>query len=555
MCGIFGGIGAHFDEQALARLRHRGPDQASLVRENLPGGAVLTLGQTRLNVVVREDIELPVRIGQAAILHNGEIYNHLELRAELEGLGWSFRTKTDTEVALAAYLQWGTESLERLNGMFALAIWDGEKLVLARDRMGEKPLFYRSLPGRFELASEIKALGELEFVSQDVFDLFEFCFDQYTLYRDVLSLPPGHYLVYDPGRGTCDVRSYWDIEHRVEGKIADERQAVERFIELLEDSVRLRMRADVPISMFLSGGIDSALVARLSGVREAFTCQFEELRDSIDEQSYAADLAARLGIELHVVTPTRDEFLERLPQLGYHLEMPTGSFSVFPLFCLAERARGHGYKVVLSGEGSDELFAGYARSEFLLGEELDVSSPKRRPYAAMLRRYHGDGLDRFCRMASRSGLGGAALMKMFLGRSWSPRKSLLDNVCYVESRLFLQPLLQMGDRMAMAHGVENRCPFLDHRLVELAFSLADSLRLRDGVGKWIVHEAARRLLPAGARVLSRPVKHGLATPVNLWLTGRHGFDRKYWNAVLTAECMRSLLGPQALQASARGGGG
>jgi asparagine synthase (glutamine-hydrolysing) len=250
---------------------------------------------------------------------------------------------------------------------------------------------------------------------------------------------------------------------------------------------------------------------------------------------------------LHLVTPTREQFLERLPALAYHLEMPTGSFSVFPLYCLAEKARELGYKVVLSGEGSDELFAGYARSEFLIDDRLKLDGPRRQSYSGMLERYHGSDLDRFCRMASRSGLNGAALMKTFLQSHWSCRKSLLENVCYVESRFFLQPLLQMGDRMTMAHGVEGRCPFLDHRLIELAFSLADSLRFRNGRGKWLVHKAAERLLPKGSMVLERPVKHGLPTPVNLWLQGSGGFDRKYWNALMTAECIKSLVGPGAAQ--------
>jgi len=201
--------------------------------------------------------------------------------------------------------------------------------------------------------------------------------------------------------------------------------------------------------------------------------------------------------------------------------------------------------VVLSGEGADELFLGYVRNELLLAEAAAEVDPKRQQYASMLRRYEGGPLDRFCRMASRSGLAGAAAMKTFLGPRWNPRRSMHDNVSYLESRIFLQPLLQMGDRMTMAHGVEARCPFLDHRVVELAFSLDDRLRVRDGTGKWLLRRAAERLLPAGTLLLGRKVKHGLPTPVNLWMQGRHSFDRKYWNALLTAECMKSLLGERA----------
>jgi asparagine synthase (glutamine-hydrolysing) len=541
MCGIFGGVNTSFDDASVERLRHRGPDQQSVVTE-VVGDFTVTFGQTRLNIVDRNDIDLPVRVRDATILFNGQIYNWVELRTELEALGWTFHTKTDIEVALAGYLQWGAQCLARFNGMFALAIWDGERFFCARDRMGKKPLFYRCRGRTFEFASEVKAFPHVEFVGNELFDLFEFCPDEHTLYRDVFQLRPGSYLCFDPRRGTLATGSYWDIPHQIEPEITDTEQAVERFIELLSDAVRLRMRADVPVTLFLSGGMDSSLVAKLAGVKEAFTVQFAEFKDTIDEESYAADLAGRLGIELRMVRPTRDEFIADLPKLAYHLEMPTGSFSVFPLYRLAKACRDARYKVVLSGEGSDELFAGYARNEFLLGDATTRDDHKAKNYRAMLARYDGTDLDRFCRMASRSGLAGAALMKGYLMHLWSDRKSLLENMTYVETRIFLQPLLQMADRMTMAHSVEGRCPFLDYRLVELAFSLHDSLRHRDGTGKWIVHEAARRLLPKDCLALQRPVKHGLPTPVNLWMQGRHSFDRRYWNAILTAECIKNLPG-------------
>jgi asparagine synthase (glutamine-hydrolysing) len=548
VCGILGGINTGFDEGSLQRLRHRGPDQSCLAFEDASGYGRVALGQTRLNVVDRADIKLPVRIGTNTILLNGEIYNHIELRGELEAHGWRFATRTDTEVALAAYLEWGPECLTRFNGMFAVAIWDGERFFCARDRMGQKPLFYRYGAGRFEFASEIKAFDDLEFVPQDVFDLFEFCPNEYTLYRDVYALPPASYLVYDLTRGTCCTRAYWDIEHQIGQRITNEAEAVDRFIELFKEAVRLRLRADVDVSLFLSGGLDSALIAACAGVHEAFTCQFEEFADTIDEARYAADLAHRLGLDLHVVRPTRDQFLHDLSDMAYHLEMPTGSFSVFPLYRLARACHEAGYKVALSGEGADELFGGYVRNELLTGDSQLGMDPRYRDYASMLERFEGGDLDRFCRMASRSGLTGAALMTMFLANHWSDRKSMLENICYVESRIFLQPLLQMGDRMSMAHGVEVRCPYLDHRIVEFAFSLDDSLRCRDGVGKWIINRAAARLLPRGSLTLGRPVKHGLPTPVNLWLRGRHSFDRRYWNTLMTAECMKALLGVERVEA-------
>ena len=376
MCGIVGGVNTSFDSSSVGLLRHRGPDQASLVHERLDESRTLTFGQTRLNVVDRRDISLPIRRKGATILFNGEIYNWLEIRKELERLGMSFETRTDTEVALAAYQQWGPSCLTRFNGMFAVAIWDGQQFFCARDRMGKKPLFYRLRGDRFEFASEIKAFSDLSFVGNEIFDLLEFCPNDQTIYRDIFGLRPGHYLQYVPQLGTLETTSYWDIPHHATERISSDQSAVNRFIELLEDSVRLRMRADVPVTLFLSGGIDSSLLAALAKPRDAYTCQFAEFASTINEEDYARDLASRLGVALHVVRPTKEEFLCDLPKLAYHLEMPTGSFSAFPLYCLSRAARKDGYKAVLSGEGSDELFCGYARNEFLLSRTLDPSDER-----------------------------------------------------------------------------------------------------------------------------------------------------------------------------------
>lgn len=539
MCGILGGFNAAFDESSLVRLRHRGPDQRDLHTIQIDQG-LITLGQTRLNVVDRHDIDLPVRIGDNVVLFNGEIYNHPELRDQLRSHGWEFRTQTDTEVVLAAYLHWGPECLSRFNGMFAIAIWDGRQIFCARDRLGQKPLYYRRRNGSFEFASEIKALPEAQFTSNELFELFEFCFNDHTLYRDVRALRPGHYLIFNPETGTCRSTEYWNLEHHVTGIDYKPREAIETFIALLEDSVRLRMRSDVPVSMFLAGGLDSPLIARLSGVEESFTCQFDEFKIAINEEEYVRDLSERIGLKAHMVRPTRDQFFNDLEALAYHLEMPTGSFSVFALYRLAAAARGRGYKVILSGEGSDELFSGYVRNELLLGEPARPAGAKEEHYAGMMDRYRGTDLARFCRMASRSGLSGAARMEAYLADHWSPARTALQNISLIESGIFLQPLLQMGDRMCMAQGVENRCPFLDYRLVEFAFSLSDDLRFREGTGKWIVHKAAEKLLPAGTRLLQRSIKDGLPTPINLWVFGSHSFDRRHWNSLMTAECIKSM---------------
>lgn len=545
MCGFVGGVDARMDRESLTRLQHRGPDQLDFTTRVL-GDRLLTLGQVRLSIVDRRDVQLPITLaygnGDATILFNGEIYNWRALRRELEAEGIAFRTETDTEVVLAAYLAWGEACISRFNGMFAFAIWDGQRFFCARDRLGKKPFFYRVDGGRFEFASEIKAFSDLVFEGNEVFDLFEFCPDEHTLFRGIHSLPPGSVLAFDPVKGALERRTFWDLPLSVGKRLADPEVAVERFIELLTDSVKLRMGADAKVTAFLSGGLDSTLIAVLAGIETAFTCQFDEFKKTIDEELYARDFAERAGIELHVVRPTREQFMQDLPTLAWHLEQPTGSFSVFPLYRLAKAAREAGFKVTLSGEGSDELFGGYVRNELLARPVLDERDPKIATYRSMLERYEGSPLDRFCRMASRTGLSGAALMKGHLSQLWSGHRSMIENVATIETRLFLQPLLQMADRMTMAVSLEARNPFLDHRLVEFAFTLDDSLRIRDGSGKWIVREAAKRLLPKGSLALERKVKHGLPTPINEWIQGRPSFDRKVWNSLLTAECLKSLMG-------------
>jgi asparagine synthase (glutamine-hydrolysing) len=333
MCGFVGGVDTRMSLANLQRLTHRGPDQIDFTTR-VCGGRQLTLGQVRLSIVDRRDIPLPISVTRgdrsATILFNGEIYNWRELRAELEQEGFCFQTETDTEVALAAYFAWGEACLNRFNGMFAFAIWDGQRFFCARDRLGKKPFFYRSIGGRFEFASEIKAFSDLVFEGNEVFDLFEFCPDEHTLFRGIFSLPPGHLLVFEPGRDTLERRAYWNLPISMGQRLSDPEEAVDRFVELLSDSVRLRMRADVPVTAFLSGGLDSTLIAVLGNVKSAFTCQFDEFKTTIDEELYARDFADRMGIELTVVRPTRAQFMEDLPKLAWHLEQPTGSSIGWP---------------------------------------------------------------------------------------------------------------------------------------------------------------------------------------------------------------------------------
>lgn len=539
MCGIYGGSPGLLNGDPARLLRHRGPDQAGVMTLDGSGGAPLLMGQTRLNVVYKENIPTPIARDGAVVAFNGEIYNWAEIRAALEGRGWRFTTPTDTEVALCAYLEWGPACLDRFNGMFALAIWRDGELFLARDRLGKKPLFYTHTAAGLAFASEIKCFRDLDFDEVPICRALEFYFDEYTPFRNVRSVRPGEYLVWKPQENTVVTTRWWRFPE-MRADIRDERKAVDDFLDLFTDACRLRKLADVPVTLFLSGGVDSSLIQAVLGLDTTYTVQFTEFEATINERDYVREFAARRGFESRIVTPTRQDFLETFSDLARAIEVPVGSQSVLPLYCLARAARRDGFVVALSGEGSDELFNGYYRNELLLREEASLRPDFEGPYGTLCRRYFGSPLERFCRMVSRQGLAGVPLLLDWFAPRWRDDLSFAQNLCVLETTIFLQPLLVMADRLSMGNSLEVRNPFLDYRVVEFATRLADDLKFRDGQGKWVLRQALRRLVGDELGIVRRRVKHGLPAPVNLWLFKSSAFDRKDWNALLFGECLKQL---------------
>jgi len=539
MCGIFGGAPELLCADPERLLFHRGPNQQG--RVVVPGrdGRPYVIGQTRLSVVYKGDVPTPMRRGDAVIAFNGEVYNWLELRSELEAKGYAFETATDTEVVLCAYLEWGPACLDRFNGMFAIAIWHERGLFLARDRLGKKPLFYTHGPRGFAFASELKAMRYLDFGEVPICQALEFYFDEHTPFRNVKSLRPGEYLLLDSASGDVTLRQWWSFP-RPELEFADERAAVQKFLDLFTDACRIRKLADVPVTLFLSGGVDSSLIQAILKLDTTYTVQFEEFESTINEKAYVREFARAQGFEARIVTPTRAQFLETFSDLAKFIEFPVGSFSVFPLFCLARAARRDGFVVALSGEGADELFNGYYRNELLLREDAQITEDFRGPYGTLCRRYFGSRLERFCRMASRQGGGGVAPLLEWFAPRWDDQRTFGQNLSSLESTVFMQPLLVMADRLSMGNSLEVRNPFLDHRIVEFSTRLADDLKYREGHGKWLLRQALKELVGADLGIAKRSVKHGLPSPVNQWLFNSSTFDRKDWNHVLLGECLKQL---------------
>lgn len=540
MCGIFGGAPELINKGVERLISHRGPDQHGHLFVETPDKRPFLLGQTRLSVVCKEDVPTPMTRGKSVISFNGEIYNWTDIRDELKAKGYTFETRTDTEVVLAAYQEWGPACLDRFNGMFAIAIWHDEHLFLARDRLGKKPLFYTHTREGLGFCSEIKGIRNLDFNEVPICQALEFYFNEHTPFRNVKSVRPGEYLIYRPATNEVKLQTWWRFPEPT-SEIDDDNQAIDRFIELFTDACRIRKVADVPVTIFLSGGIDSSLIQAILKLDVSYTVQFAEFESTINERQYVVEFASRLGFEPRIVTPTRDDFFDIFSDLARFIEFPVGSFSVLPLFCIARQARRDGFVVALSGEGADELFNGYYRHEVLLREAERLAEDLSGPYGNLCQRYFGTELERFCRMATRQGLQAVPDLVEFFGPLWSEQRSFAQNLSRVEALVFLQPLLIMADRLSMGSSLEVRNPFLDHRIVELSTKLTDRMKFRNGSGKWILRQALRRLVGQDLGITKRTIKHGLPAPVNQWLFKSNAFDRKDWNHVLLGECLKQLV--------------
>ncbi|WP_397595948.1 asparagine synthase (glutamine-hydrolyzing) [Silanimonas sp.] len=559
MCGIVGFAAApgrvapesRVGEAMNAAIVHRGPDDGGVHRED----AVL-LGMRRLAIIDLGGGHQPMTSadGQRVLVFNGEIYNFRRLRAELQALGHRFRTDSDSEVILVAYEAWGEAAVARLEGMFAFALWDRARgqLLLARDRLGKKPLFLWDGPDGIGFASELKSLLALPGFRREVdagvlpgYFAFGYVPSPRSIFRDVRKLPAGHYAVWRDGR--LREERYWALDFSPTFR-GTEAEAVEQLHERLQAAVDDRLVADVPFGAFLSGGLDSSVVVALMAQRmtqpvKTFSIGFKEARYS--ELSGAKRVADLLGTDHHelVVEPEATELIETLV---WHLDEPFADSSALPTFLVSELARPH-VKMVLSGDGGDEAFAGYERYlKFLALERL---GPLRGAAALGLRAAGGvlPGLfgQRLRRVGQRLGerfpdsyLSGVALsrpdqMLALLGPAGAEgyaslhplfpagdTRPMIDRIVDADIRSYLlDDILVKLDRMTMAASIEGRAPLLDHRVVEFAVRLPAHLRVRGGRGKHVLREVARRWLPSD--VLDKP-KQGFAIPLPEWFRAKLG---------------------------------
>ncbi|MGN7294218.1 asparagine synthase (glutamine-hydrolyzing) [Rhizobium sp. SAFR-030] len=530
-----------------ASIAHRGPDGSGIWHKDDVG-----LAHVRLSIVGLSDGQQPMHStdGALTIVFNGEIFNYVELREEMKQRGQMFRTGSDTEVILALYAAYGDECLTRMNGDFAFALWDGRRhrMLLARDRMGVRPLFYTPRDGGLVFGSEVKALLEMPGVEAD---LDPIALDQIftfwapiaprTAFKDIFELEPGHRMIVE--NGTVDIRPYWTLDYPDIGDTGgnqNEGEAQEEIAALLTDAVRLRMRADVPVAAYLSGGLDSSLICALAAPMapdglNTFSVTFDSAEH--DESAFQRQVADALGTRHRSAASTPENIAASFADVIRFAERPVLRTAPAPLFALAGLVRQTGMKVVLTGEGADEVFGGYDIFKEAKLRRFCARQPASRRRPLLLRKlypylpglqnqsadylaaFFGTAQDRLDdplfshrpRMRTTSGaklffseelrhkLSGydaaedlaARLPDRF--RRWHP----LHQAQYLETR-FLLPgyiLSSQGDRMAMAQGIEGRFPFLDHRLVERATRLPPNQVLKDLTEKHVLRQIAGDLLP------------------------------------------------------------
>lgn len=572
MCG-FGGSASVF-RQARAtlqdelscwsgHLRHRGPDSEGSWT-NISQSVALAHSRLSIINVANSGAQPMSAPNGTTIVFNGEIYNYRELRHSM-ATRWRFSSASDTECILAAYDKDGTDCLQGLRGMFAFAIWDERRQLLfaARDRFGIKPFYYIVVGDVFYFASEAKALLPFVMTIQTneqalaEYLTFQYTLGEQTLFEGIKQLLPGHALVLEGGR--VRVWQYWDVSYEIDhGQSAND--VVHRIRDLMEDSVEVHGRSDVPIGAYISGGIDSSLISRLAmdlpmNARLGFHGRFADPA-GYDESSYAMRAAAAAGAELHVVDITAADFSANISKVIRSLDFPVAGPGSFAQYMVSKLASEH-VKVVLGGQGGDELFGGYARYlvaylEQSLKAAIDGSYRNGnyvvtiesivpnlgllREYQPLLRKFWENGLfgpmdERYFRLIDRSvdmrdEIDWAALDSDKVFESFTDifnsshnvqKEAYFDRMTHFDFKTLLPALLHVEDRMSMAHGIESRVPFLDHPLVEFAATVPADIKFEGGKMKHLLREAFAPEIPQ--QILDRRDKMGFPVPLSEWFSG------------------------------------
>ena len=576
----------------MAVMSHRGPDDEGAWFEET---GVCGLGHKRLSIIDPEHGHQPLsnQGGSLWIVFNGCIYNYADVAHNLRQRGHHFSTHSDTEVIVHAYEEWGPDCVHHFNGMWAFAVWDDrhKSLFCSRDRLGIKPFYYVWQAESFAFASEIKALlpqvsgpvePDLESLRQYL--TFQFCLGEATLFKGIRKLEPGHNLLLKPGQAP-QITRYWDVSFQIDFE-HNEKYFVERLEGLLQDSVRLRLRSDVPLGAHLSGGLDSSTVVCRArpllgdSSLKVFCGGFDEGSD-FNETPYAKAVAEAAGVDYHEILIGPSEFRDSIEKVIWQMDEPAAGPGVFPQYWVSKLAAEH-VKVVLGGQGGDEIFIGYARylvaylEECIKGAVADTADradyvatlgsivPNLRylqNYVPMLRSFWKVGLfeeparryfqlmDRFSGvkrlLADDLTMDTARTFEEFQATFNVPGAAAMTNrMLYFDLKTHLQSLLHVEDRTSMAWGLESRVPLLDHRLIELMSSIPPVVKFRNGEPKYLFRKAIGNLVPR--QVLERTDKMGFPVPLHKWFKNEL---KDFVSDILLSRssCQRGLFDPAALE--------
>lgn len=591
MCGFAGFIANNKDKEKVHNtlevmgglIAHRGPDGSG---EWISDDGLVGLVHRRLSIIdLTSDAAQPMseEQGRYTIAYNGEIYNYIELRQEIgEDL---FRSHSDTEVILKAYVKWGADCVNKLRGMFAFAIWDNKerKMFVARDRFGIKPLYWMQTAEGLYFASESKALvpflpkREISPAGLSDYFSFQFCIGEKTLMKDINQFPAAHFATVHFGQALKPER-YWEVHYNIDYEHT-EAWFTNRLKELMHDSVDMHLRADVEVGSYISGGVDSSLIASLArDMRpddrfQGFNGRFLE-GQNFDESRYAEELADQASIDLHVTDITEEDFVANIAKIIWHLDQPVAGPGVFPQYMVSKEVKKH-IKVVLGGQGGDEIFGGYARylvayfEQCIKGaidgtlnngnyvvtyESIIPNLQTLQQYKPLLKEFWAGGLfeerdQRYWRLINRANTFGSILSQDAIDKEatleefrtifWGEnvgKESYFDSMTHFDFKTLLPALLQVEDRMSMAHGVESRVPFLDHPLVEFAATIPADIKFKNGELKRLLRTVFAPNLPKG--INNRKDKMGFPVPLNLWLQ-KGGLARDFIGDVFASKNAKS----------------
>lgn len=583
MCGIVGVLnltdhppaeeGTLF--QMLEMIRHRGPDGFGIYRDSN-----VSLGNARLSIIDLSGGDQPIsnEDGTLWIVFNGEIFNYVELRLLLEARGHCFATNTDTEVILHLYEDYGPECLRYLNGQFAIALWDTHRhnLFLARDRLGVRPLFYTINDGRLVFGSEIKAIlahpgihAEIDLIALNQVFTFWSPLTPRSIFKNINEIPPGHYMVVCHNQ--IQTKAYWALDFSEEHTTRKPEDYISELESLLIDATRIRLRADVPVGAYLSGGLDSSTIAAIirkytNTLLDTFSIAFAD-NPEFDESKFQLQMAKYLGTNHQVVQCTHAEIGRAFPQVIWHTETPILRTAPVPMFLLSQLVHDNHFKVVLTGEGADEFLAGYDIFKEMQVRRFWAKQPSSEVRPLLFRRLYpdiaglGDNTLAYVKAFFGKGLNGTdspyyshairwnntLRTRRFLSQPMEMpfeqisipttfgRWSHLAQAQYLEITIFLSQYLlsSQGDRPAMAHAVEGRFPFLDYRVVEFCNRLPANFKLHGMTEKWLLKQLGRKLVPP--QIWQRP-KRPYRAPIH----------RSFFQTG-TLEYVHDLLSERALQ--------